>query len=90
MPQGISCGIAEEALQLPGHPVLHARDMCWIDRRRSASLTAVLILLPSLIPPLAPIDKSKPIDHDGSDRGAIATFVVSAAPTPTDQDVDPL
>jgi hypothetical protein len=61
----------------------------WIDRRKSASVNAVLMLVVGLIPLLGAIDTSN-IDHNELRPLGCRTCAVPAAPTPTDQDVDPL
>jgi hypothetical protein len=59
------------------------------DRRTSASINAVLILLVGLIPVLASVDTSS-IDHNELRPWGCRTCSVPAAPTPVDPDADPL
>ena len=61
----------------------------WIDRRKSASVNAVLMLVAALIPLLGAIDTSN-IDHNELRPWGCRTCSVPAPPTPADQDVDPL
>lgn len=60
-----------------------------IDRRRSASVNAVLLLVAALIPLLGAIDTSN-IDHNELRPWGCRTCSVPAPPTPAEQDADPL
>jgi hypothetical protein len=59
------------------------------DRRRSASINAVLVLVFGLIPVLGSLDTSS-IDHTELRPWGCRTCSVPSAPTPVDQDADPL
>jgi hypothetical protein len=59
------------------------------DRRRSASVNAVLVLVVGLIPMLGSIDTSS-IDHNELRPWGCRTCSVPATPTPVDQESDPL
>jgi hypothetical protein len=61
----------------------------WIDRRKSASVNAVLMLVAALIPLLGAIDTSN-IDHNELRPWGCRTCSVPAPPTPAEQDADPL
>jgi hypothetical protein len=60
-----------------------------IDRRKSASVNAVLLLVAALIPLLGAIDTSN-IDHNELRPWGCRTCSVPAPPTPAEQDADPL
>ena len=59
------------------------------DRRRSASVNAVLLLVVGLVPLLGAIDTSA-VDHNEVRPWGCRTCSVPVAPTPVEQDSDPL
>ena len=61
----------------------------WIDRRKSASVNSMLVLMVGLIPLLGAIDTSN-IDHDELRPWGCRTCLVPAPPTPAEQETDPL